>query len=213
MARNNNGTSLGCQSADGVEPRDREGIPKTGRVTLLNQVTGEGHVVGVKDGVAVGVPPAEIGHLDGAVTQVDGGPILKDLGRRCHHHAAKSIRLVRILDHEVVDLRQRDLDQLLSAIGMTPDQRSIEGLVPEGVIPVVVGVEHPAHREGRDEPEIGQQLPGMPGMGPGIDDEHSFVSRHEADVLIQELVPTAENAVSQFLPFVRDGHGATLIED
>jgi hypothetical protein len=61
------------------------------------------------------------------------------------------------------------------------------------VVPVVVGVEDPANREGGDEPEVGQHFLGMPGVGTCVDQKNRLVPHHQADVLVEELVPAAKD--------------------
>ena len=75
------------------------------------------------------------------------GSILEDLRRGGHDHLPKLLGFRRKVGHKLVDRTQASLDQLAPAVDMSPDSRAVEDLVPEGVVPVIVGVEDPSDRE------------------------------------------------------------------
>ncbi len=96
---------------------------------------------------------------------------------------------------------------------MPPNHRLLEDLVSEGVSPVVVSVEDPSDREGRDEKEVGPQFLGVTGMGSGVDQQNGLRSDNQTNVLVEEFVSTTEDAFAEFLPAIVSSHHATLPGD
>ena len=88
----------------------------------------------------------------------------------------------------------------MTTADVAPHLRLGKDGVAEYVVPVVVGVDDPSHRQPRDGADLGTQLAAL-GVGRScVDQESSIAAENETDIEIERGVATPEYPVGQLVP-------------
>jgi hypothetical protein len=83
---------------------------------------------------------------------------------------------------------------------VAPDLDRSEDVIAETVIGVAVGVDDEPDGEGSDLPEVGQRLGGLSVAESRVDEEDARVAKHDADVLVVEVVASDVDSVADLRP-------------
>jgi hypothetical protein len=91
------------------------------------------------------------------------------------------------------------LEESLTTKLMAPDFGGRKAGVPEGVVPMPVGVDNPGHREGGQGAQLLDELIGLAIRGTGVDNEEALLTHDNTDVEIEGREASPEDAVGQLI--------------
>ncbi len=201
----------GLEPGEGSRPRERVAVAEIRRRALLDEIPRKDDA-GTLDGdedVVVGVPETGVLHRDEPAADVDRGGVAEHSGRRRDPDLVDLVPLGLVEPRRCLRLRLRpEGEQPVTAPDVAVDLGGGEHTVAEGVVPVPVGVDHPAHRKARDGRKLAQHLPRL-GVGrPRVDDEDTVATDDEPDVEVERPVAAAEHTIGELVPDAVHGRGA-----
>src|SRR5204862_7755523 len=93
-----------------------------------------------------------------------------------------------------------ELEEARTAALVAPDRRRAEHVVAEGVIVMPVGVDDDRDWIAGQLPEVVEDLAGLAVGEPRVDHQRLAIAADDADLLIEEAIAAAEDAISELDP-------------
>ena len=154
---------VGEEPGDRRGPVHRETVAEPGGRVVLEQIAGEKHVRVRHDDhdVGVGVATPDVQQVNAPAAEIDDRRFDEGPFRWVHHDRAE---IIGEEGHGPGDPRPHlfgSRDQAGPASLVTPDRGRPELAIPEGVVPVPVGVHDVSNRMVGDTLDVRDQLPGV----------------------------------------------------
>ena len=158
------------------------------------------------------MPTPGVHQLDVAVAQVErdrgreGALRHDDLGGR--HRGVPRVVLLGGRRTYLRRVRRQGLGGALVADELRA--LGLEDPVAERVVPVLVAVDRPQHRQAADPAEVGHHAAGQVGRRLGVEDEQAGLARDDGDVDVEPGVPRHPDAIGDLVEPRHPGHPSRL---